>query len=275
MSSARGFLSWFSLTKETCGFHSYAFSLSRCCPSFQHRRLGLKPKISLMSQKPHSRCYRPQLPPAFGRPPQVSRKKGASWAYNFCTTLPNWVSGGEPPGPQVWMAPCYLGKEQLGPFRNKALGTLFLHQICGGGGFWSRGPWRPLTPVFPPCRKTGGDLCSATSGSRFILTWIIRNPRWFEVLQKSYLSNANLPSKLEVLGSIVLRLASPRKILSENFFEHSGWHKTSRNAWKSESGKIFLKVKKKIWMKKNFGWKKIYMKTNFGWKNILDEKNFR
>ena len=36
--------------------------------------------------------------------------------------------------------------------------------------------------------------------------------------------------KLEMLGSIVSRLASPRKILGENFFEHSGWHKTSRNA---------------------------------------------
>ncbi len=28
--------------------------------------------------------------------------------------------------------------------------------------------------------------------------------------------------KLEMLGSIVLRLASPRKILGEKFFEHSG-----------------------------------------------------
>ncbi len=35
--------------------------------------------------------------------------------------------------------------------------------------------------------------------------------------------------KLEMLGSIVSHLASPRKILGENFFEHSGWHKTSRN----------------------------------------------
>ena len=36
--------------------------------------------------------------------------------------------------------------------------------------------------------------------------------------------------KLEMLGSIVSRFASPRKILGENFFEHSGWYKTSRNA---------------------------------------------
>ena len=36
--------------------------------------------------------------------------------------------------------------------------------------------------------------------------------------------------KLEMLGSIVSRVAWPRKILGENFFEHSGWHKKSRNA---------------------------------------------
>ncbi len=32
----------------------------------------------------------------------------------------------------------------------------------------------------------------------------------------------NREFKLEMLGSIVWRLASPRKILGENFFEHSG-----------------------------------------------------
>ncbi len=36
--------------------------------------------------------------------------------------------------------------------------------------------------------------------------------------------------KLEMLGRIVSRLASPRNILGEKFFEHSGYHKTSRNA---------------------------------------------
>ena len=41
--------------------------------------------------------------------------------------------------------------------------------------------------------------------------------------------------KLEMLGSIVSRLASPRKKLGEkkiwgkHFFKHSGWHETSRN----------------------------------------------
>ena len=39
-----------------------------------------------------------------------------------------------------------------------------------------------------------------------------------------------ISKKLEMFGSIVSRLASPRKILGENFFEHSGWHKTSKNA---------------------------------------------
>ena len=40
----------------------------------------------------------------------------------------------------------------------------------------------------------------------------------------------NDQEKLEMLGSIASRLASPRKILGKIFFEHSGWHKTSRNA---------------------------------------------
>ncbi len=52
---------------------------------------------------------------------------------------------------------------------------------------------------------------------------------------------------IEMLGTIVSHFASPRKILGEIFFEHWGWHKTSRNAKKSESGKILLEVKK------NFG----------------------
>ena len=43
-----------------------------------------------------------------------------------------------------------------------------------------------------------------------------------------------------------------KKIWGENFFEHPGWHETSRNAQKSESRKIFLEVKKISWMKKNF-----------------------
>ena len=70
--------------------------------------------------------------------------------------------------------------------------------------------------------------------------------------------------KLEMLGSIVWRLASPRKILGEKknwgeiFFEHSGWHETSQNAekkWKWE--KFFWRWKKifdekKIWGEKKF-----------------------
>ncbi len=35
-------------------------------------------------------------------------------------------------------------------------------------------------------------------------------------------SQVDVISKLEMLGSIVSRLASPRKILGEIFFEHSG-----------------------------------------------------
>ncbi len=50
------------------------------------------------------------------------------------------------------------------------------------------------------------------------------------------IGNRSTEKKLEMLGSIVSCLASSRKILGEkkiwgeNFFEHSGWHKTSRNA---------------------------------------------
>ena len=60
------------------------------------------------------------------------------------------------------------------------------------------------------------------------------------------------PIELEMLGSIMSRLASPRKILGEKkmgekFFEHSGWHQTTRNAFK----------KVKVGSRKNFWrWKK-------------------
>ncbi len=52
----------------------------------------------------------------------------------------------------------------------------------------------------------------------------------FHILQCEACQWTRNEQKLEILGSIVSCLVSPIKILGENFFEHSGWHKTSRNA---------------------------------------------
>ncbi len=66
--------------------------------------------------------------------------------------------------------------------------------------------------------------------------------------------------KLEMLGGIVSRLASPRKILGEkkiggeNFFEHSRWHETSRNAKKVKVVNFFGGEKKILGEKKNQSW---------------------
>ncbi len=65
------------------------------------------------------------------------------------------------------------------------------------------------------------------------------------------------PIKLEMLGSSVSHLTSPRKILGKKnlgwkFFEHPGWHETSRNVLKSENRIIFLEVKKKNLDEKKF-----------------------
>ncbi len=53
-----------------------------------------------------------------------------------------------------------------------------------------------------------------------------------------------------------------KTILGKIFFEHSGWHDTSRNASKSESGKICLEVKKILDEKKKQFEKKKLKRTD-------------
>ena len=90
------------------------------------------------------------------------------------------------------------------------------------------------------CLKSPGAVQMNKSVQRiFRIVFTIVFKMWvlqIEDIQKVQIQKISEPYtkekslKLEMLGSIVSRLASPRKILGENFFEHSGCYKTSKNA---------------------------------------------
>ncbi len=74
------------------------------------------------------------------------------------------------------------------------------------------------------------------------------------------------PEKLEMLGSVVSCLASPRKILGEHFLSIQGSIKHPEMHKKLKVGKFFWRWKKFFW-----GEKKFWMKKNFGKKNCFSK----